>query len=225
MIGPMPEETRNKISKALKVYYSTHSHHNKGSKKTDEFKKKVSDGGKRRWKNPEYREHRKSRRGCKLGEEVKERMSVAQKKLAQDPTRRTRILEQAAKARNVFQKRGHTDQARNKISEISKLRWADPTYREKVRLSHLHPQERHRSGVEKTTKALEAKGFKCIRLVRPLPDIIAIKGEMVFAVEYETGLKKVDFQKYESLNHPFNDVIWVIGDQIDLSKLVKVEGK
>lgn len=209
------QEHCRKISQSLKAYYATHDNPYKGRKRSEEFRRTVSEGVKRLWQDPTYREHRKNCRGWKIKDTSK--MSIASKKLWENPEYR----EKQRKNNPGFKGHSHSKKVRQRIGEATKIRWADPMYRQKVRLSHLGPQEQHRAGVGKTIDALEAKGFRCIPLIRPLPDIIAIKGGMVFAVEYETGLKGADFEKYEKLNHPFDDVIWVVKD--DLTKLEKLE--
>ena len=97
--------------------------------------------------------------------------------------------------------------------------------------THEHPfkgrkfSARHKrkikAGLEKHTKAiveemekLKEQGFRCIPVhtdaFKPIPDIIAIKDNFVYAVEVEIDdARTPDYNKY-SLPHPYDDVIWII---------------
>ena len=54
---------------------------------------------------------------------------------------------------------------------------------------------------------LEAQGFRCIPLVKVLPDAIAIKDGKVYAVELETF--SPDYDKYQKVDF-YDDVIWIV---------------
>lgn len=147
-------------------------------------------------------------------------MSLASKRKWEDPIYR----EKERLHNSSFIGHHHTEESRQKISEGSKQNWQDPAFREKVKQGHQNSEKGiHKKGVMETIQALTEKGFRCIPLIQaPIPDAIAIRGNNVFAVEYETGVKSADFEKYAKVGHPFDDIIWVIQDKMDFTKLVKV---
>gem|GEM_PF-4923176 len=85
-----------------------------------------------------------------------------------------------------------------KYKIISTLDWNTPRGRE------IHDKE-----VTKVAKRLKAEGFKIIRFCEgdPRPDIIAIKGNKVYA--YEVEFNNPCFEKYVNCTQ-FDDIVWLI---------------
>ncbi|RKX44051.1 MAG: hypothetical protein DRP27_07375 [Thermotogae bacterium] len=58
-------------------------------------------------------------------------------------------------------------------------------------------------------KKFERQGYRCIPLIKVIPDAIVIKDGKVYAVELETD--HPDFDKYHNLKvNPYDDVIWIM---------------
>lgn len=66
--------------------------------------------------------------------------------------------------------------------------------------------EEHKQTLFSELKNLEKQGYKCIPIVKPLPDIIAIKDNKVFAIEVEFG--KIEPKRYDGVTY-FDDIIWI----------------
>lgn len=136
------EETKAKISKALRAKYkdgdlrkrrsSTSNQNRKGIKHTEETKKKISASLKARWnEDPDYKTNMKNKLGdSNKKETVRERISNTLKEKWKDPEFRAYMMEKIANRRAAPSTRG--DDYRRKISESMKRKWEDPNYRAKA---------------------------------------------------------------------------------------------
>lgn len=123
---PMEEETKRKISDALKKFYLTEKGKevkkklrdaNMGRKLTEETKKKIGKSSKGRIKSEETR--KKIGKGNKdkiVSEEARLNMSNAQKG-------RKKSEEHKQKLRDANIGKKHTEETRKKMSEAQKIRW------------------------------------------------------------------------------------------------------
>jgi hypothetical protein len=57
---------------------------------------------------------------------------------------------------------------------------------------------------------LEKEGFRCVPIGRVIPDIVAIKGNKIYAIEVEYGFYP-NYKKYNKENYKkyFDDIIWI----------------
>ncbi|MBT7557150.1 hypothetical protein HN615_09520 [Candidatus Woesearchaeota archaeon] len=76
------------------------------------------------------------------------------------------------------------------------------------------------------SKELEDQGFRCIPIGNGpvVPDIIAIKDNMVFAVEVENGLKEPNFTKYQDTGamQYYDDIMWIVDEKQKTSQKQKI---
>lgn len=108
-----------------------------------------------------------------------------------------------------------SSELREKLSETTKRFWAQMTEEEKKEhLSKIHEgklKKRHDKAILEELENLRKQGFKAVPLglsYFPKPDILAIKGEMLYAVEVDLT-HAVHYFKYNGYSDFFNDVIWV----------------
>lgn len=74
-----------------------------------------------------------------------------------------------------------------------------------------HSQQKHYKLILEQTKILEEQGFRCVPITTVIPDIIAIRGNNVYAVEVESGHGGI-FNRYENqpIKKYIDDVYWII---------------
>jgi len=112
--------------------------------------------------------------------------------------------------------REYSEKFRKKRSEISKKLWQDPEYRAKQANIRREGRgdKRHKRMILDEKEKLENQGFRVLLPdQKPIPDMIAIKGDKVYAVEVESyGKGSPDYEKYD-VPHGFDDVIWIIKEE------------
>lgn len=122
---------------------------------------------------------------------------------------------------------------KHKLSDFRKGKEQTPQAKEKNRIAHLgrrHTAEVKQilsdkvrirlatgwsasktmwSRIEAEIPALEKQGFRVIPITNVIPDIIAIKGDKVYAVEVE--YQRPNYNKYNSLPRMYYDeIIWLV---------------
>lgn len=112
---------------------------------------------------------------------------------------------------NPFYGRHHTLETKIKIRrkniKRSKKYYDNPEHREDRKRDKFRLQK----ALLGVSKELKAQGFKLFPLHHgfPVPDIIAIKDNKVFAVEVVSKVANIDSTKYD--DYPlFDDIIWVV---------------
>lgn len=158
---PRSEETRRKISEALKGRRLSEDHRRKlveaksgernpnyGKTRSEETRRKIGEANrktmKENWVNPEYRGHMvrvhkgkpSPRKGVKLSLELRQRLSAAHKGIQAGENHPMYGKNHSKKARERMSMT-HTgkklsEKHKKKIGETSKRLWQDPEYREKV---------------------------------------------------------------------------------------------
>ncbi len=158
---PRSEETRRKISKALKGKRLSEEHRRKlaeakkgernpnyGKPRSEETRRKIGEANrktmKENWQNPEYREHMvrvhkgkpSPRKGMKLSKEWRQKLSEAHKGIQageNHPMYGKKLSEEhRRKLSEAHMGKKLSEETKRKISEASKRLWQDPEYREKV---------------------------------------------------------------------------------------------
>lgn len=104
-----------------------------GCKHSEEFRRKISEAGKERWLDPEYREkvveaQKKVQKKIHSDPEYRKHMSETQKKVHSDPA----YLKKLSEAKKGKSRKPLSVEHKKRISETSKERWADPEYRKKL---------------------------------------------------------------------------------------------
>jgi hypothetical protein len=101
-----------------------------------------------------------------------------------------------------------------------KEKWMNPEYKAKMLAVRRSPkvaelirkrQKEHDLEVMKVMRNLEEEGFRVIPIDTtgfPIPDLIAIKGGNVYAVEVSSE-DHPNFEKW-NIEHPFDDIWWVL---------------
>ena len=127
------------------------SEQRKGKKLTQETKDKLSISGKKRWENatPEEWENlriaaSKLHKGKKISEETRKKLSESRLKLSSEGklnikdrsgSKHTEETKKKMSLAHKGQKR--SEESKQRMVEASKKRWADPAYREKIKLSKM----------------------------------------------------------------------------------------
>lgn len=85
-------------------------------------------------------------------------------------------------------------------------------------VSHTLKKHKHfNEDILPKSKELEEQGFRCVPVGNGpvVPDIIALKDGMVFAVEVENGLKEPNFTKYQDTGamQYYDDIMWIVDEK------------
>lgn len=102
-----------------------------------------------------------------------------------------------------------TEEQREKIKKSVRLAMQRPEVRAKISASAKKNHEIKNARILKEAEELKKQGFRVIPITKVIPDIIAIKGNKVFAVEVE--YKTPNYAKYtDDIRQSFDDIWWII---------------